>query len=376
MENYVILTDEMKLEFQTLDTKRHQHANPPKDAYFYFPKGKEVVEFDEKNPTKTTRRIFEAGVEYLPYENDRLKDLNSEIEKYNKNKKNLTKLVFPKDWDQRNTLRFLQATGYNPTKTIEYLIAHFEFREKTYPIKVTYKIMEILNLGFLYGHGRDHKFRPILIINAKVYKKFKDTYSIEEWILAVMYFMEYLVNYLLIPGQVENWNIICDVEEVSVMFLPGDLKKIIEILQCNYRARLYVMYLMNISFFVKALWNMIKGMLDPNTERKIKMLGNDKSLMFEFINKNQVEKKFGGTAQNVENYFFPHIMPDFNFLNEKENKENYLMNEQEYIEFVQRNNNYKKCPYIENSYNKIEEHITYDIRTQDNISIPQCIVFI
>ena len=136
------------------------------------------------------------------------------------------------------------------------------------------------------------------------------------------------------------------------------------------------MYLMNISFFVKALWNMIKGMLDPNTERKIKMLGNDKSLMFEFINKNQVEKKFGGTAQNVENYFFPHIMPDFNFLNEKENKENYLMNEQEYIEFVQRNNNYKKCPYIENSYNKIEEHITYDIRTQDNISIPQCIVFI
>jgi len=127
----------------------------------------------------------------------------------------------------------------------------------------------------LYGHGRDNRFRPILVINAKIYKKYENKYSTEDWILAVIYFIEYIINNLLIPGQVEDWNIICDVADVSIVFLPGDLKKIIDILQCNYRARLYVMYLLNISFFINMFWKMIKVMLDPNTEKKIKMLKSD-----------------------------------------------------------------------------------------------------
>ena len=64
------------------------------------------------------------------------------------------------------------------------------------------------------------------------------------------------------------------------VFIPGYLKKIVEILQCNYRARFNVIYIMNNSCFLKALWNIIKGMLDPNTEKKNRMIGKDKSLMF------------------------------------------------------------------------------------------------
>lgn len=359
MDKTFKLSEEIKKEFLSNETSRHLNAQPPKLAYFYLPKGRDVVEYDEKNQYKTTRRIFDAGVEFLSFEIEKLKELRSEIEMYNS--KNVKKLSFPPNWMENNTLRFLQATAYNHAKTIEYLIAHLEFREKTFPIRVSDKIIEILNLGFLYGHGRDQRFRPLLVINAKVYKKYKDTYMIEEWVTAVMYFMEYLVNKLLVPGQVENWNTICDVDEVSVVFLPGNLKKIIEILQCNYRARLNVMYIMNISFFIKAFWNMIKGMLDPNTEKKIKMIGSDKNPMFEFINKNQVEIKFGGTAKNIESHFFPHIIPDASNLNEKENKNKYLMDENHYCEFIEKNNQYVRSPYIDFEKKLEENKIIFEV---------------
>jgi len=360
----------VKREYTNTETERHIKAKPPKEAYFYFPKGNDIVEYDEKTPTKTTRRVFEAGVQFLQYEKDRLKDLNTEIEKYNEKNPN-KRVIFPDSWNERNTLRFLQATGYNNAKTIEYLIAHFEFRGKTFPIKINDKVIEILNSGFLYSHGRDQRFRPILVINAKIYKKkHKDTYSTDDWVLAVMYFMEYIINNLVIPGQVENWNIICDVDEISVVFLPGDLKKIIEILQCNYRARLYVMYIVNISIWVKALWKVIKGMLDPNTEKKIRMIGSDNSQMFEFINKSQVEKRFGGTASNVEDAFFPHVNPDPNVFNAKEDRNKYLIDEESYCEFVEKNPQYVKSPYIDWEKRKAESKIVFEGEDTSSSKLP------
>jgi len=240
-----------------------------------------------------------------------------------------------------------------------------QLHQLQFQIKMNDKIIEIINCGFLYGHGRDHRYRPVLVINAKVYKKFKDTYSTEEWVIAVMYFIEYCISRLTIPGQVENWNIICDVDEVSVIFLPGDLKKIIEILQCNYRARLYVLFLLNMSFGVRMVWNMIKGMLDPNTEKKIKMIGSDKTPMFELINKNQIEKKFGGSAENVEKHYFPHIMPDDKVLDEKEDKKKLLMEEGEYCEFIEKNPQYIPSPYIEWEKKKI----VFEHQEADDISV-------
>ena len=31
---------------------------PPKEAYFYFPKGKEVIDINNKKPEKNSRKIF------------------------------------------------------------------------------------------------------------------------------------------------------------------------------------------------------------------------------------------------------------------------------------------------------------------------------
>jgi hypothetical protein len=346
MEVRFQLTGEMRREFETNDTIRHQSAKPPKDAYFYIPKDDEIILFDEKNPTKTLRRIFEGGVEYNNYEKTKLKEFRKEIEKHNSNIKKV-KLILPESWKECHILRFLQATQYNITKTIDMVLNHIEWRKVNIPPKITDKSKEILNLGFIYIHGRDCRFRPIMNIVANIYEKYKKNYTFADWERAVIYFMEYSIQNLLIPGQVENWDIICDLKDVSVTSIPEELKKILGILQNNYRCRLYVMYIINIGGWISFGWTIIKKFLDASTEKKIQLLkSSNLDDMFKFINPRQIEKKFGGNAEDVKQYFFPPIFPDNNYLlsNEKSNK--VLVSEEKYKALIKERSDMTPCPYL------------------------------
>lgn len=367
MDN-LTLSNDMIQEFTNFETIRHLVAKPPKDAYFYIPQGTELIEFDEKNVTKTLRRIFEGGVEYNNYEKGKLNELKKEIEKQNehlKNKKNKksskTMLILPDYWRDYHSLRFLQATGYNLSKTIDMITNHLEWRKINLPPRITENAMKILNSGFIYIHGRDSKFRPIMVIVANIYDKYKKTFSFSDWEIAVIYFMEYAINNLLLPGQIENWNIICDLNGISITSIPEDLRKILSILQNNYRCRLYVMFIVNIGGFVSFAWGLIKKFMDPSTQRKIRLLKGDALKdLFQFINRKQIEKKFGGLAEDVKEFFFPPIFPSNEYLMENESKEKILVNEEEYKKIIDEKREIVPSPFLQNSDNKgiIEEEIS------------------
>jgi hypothetical protein len=112
------------------------------------------------------------------------------------------------------------------------------------------------------------------------------------------------------------------------------MKKIMGILQANYRCRLYVNYLLGMGSFLRGIWTMIKGMLDETTVRKIRILDDkDTADIFSFINEEQVEKRFGGKARDVVPQLhncFPPIMPSTNFLKSNDRKEDLLISESEY----------------------------------------------
>jgi hypothetical protein len=356
MEETFLLSGEMRREFESRDTIRHEQAKPPKDAYFYFPKEKEIIEFDVKNPTKTLRRIFEGGVEYNQYEKLKLRELSKEIEKINSKKKG--KFSLPDGWKECNNLRFLQATQYNVTKTVEMLVNHIEWRKINLPVKVNDKSKEILNLGFIYIHGRDSRFRPVMNIVAHVYEKYKKKYSFNDWEKAVIYFMEYSIHNLLIPGQVENWDIICDLKDISITSIPEELKKILALLQNNYRCRLYVMYIINIGGWVSFGWTVIKKFLDASTERKIQLLKpTNQQDMFRFINPRQIEKKFGGLADDVKEYFFPPIFPNQNFLLASEKKEEILIEEDRYRHLIKGNKDIVPCPHLNKQESALQSEV-------------------
>lgn len=336
------MIDQPNLEYYLEDEemrRRHEESKPPVEAYLYIPSSTDIVLFDPKNPKKMLRRVFEMKYEgYKDFELEKMKELDEEIQKLNKKNSN-DPLIFPQGCSLYEKFRYLQATAYDCAQTVKLLKENIRWRAQLIPPKISSKVVELLNCGFMYIHGRDNCFRPVLVLNAGVYMKLKDKHPFEEWLNCVIFFMEYLINNLLIPGQIENWNIITDLGGVSLIFLPGDLKKIMGVLQSNYRCRLYVNFIIGMSTILRGIWAFVKSFLDETTVKKIRFLNDDTmSEIFEFINRDQVEERFGGTAKNIVaggNRCFPPIMPNNNcgrtnntvLISEEKYKEMHLKNQ-------------------------------------------------
>lgn len=77
-----------------------------------------------------------------------------------------------------------------------------------------------------------------------------------------------------------------------------------EFLQINYRARLFKMYIINSPASIYIPWKIVQNFLDEVTLRKIQILKkNDLSLLFEYTNLLQIEKKYGGKCENIDNFW-------------------------------------------------------------------------
>ena len=335
-----ILSESILEEFENFHTNRHNSTKPPREAYYLFPKDNDIIEVDTSNNKRSVRRIFEGATEYKDFEIQNLKLFSTEIKNYQP-KINIT-------WDESISLRYLQATSYDFLKAIKLILLHLEWKKNTLLFIISSKHKEILNSGFIYVHGRDNRYRPIVVLDPLIYSNNSSKYIVDDWINSLFYFFDYAVQNIMIPGQVENWDIICDVGKISIVFLPSDLKTILNALSSNFRCRLFTMYIINVSFIVKIFWKAIKSMIDPITERKIKLLqGNDcKIELFKFINKSQIEEKFGGNAENVKNHFFPPIFPSDEYFKNEDIVEEIIVSEEVYLEKVKNNDKIVRSPYL------------------------------
>jgi len=192
--------------------------------------------------------------------------------------------------------------------------------------------MKFLDIGVFYIHGRDNRFRPITVLNgAKIDPSNYDN-DPDLIIDAITYHLEYQLHHFLLPGQVENWIYIMDLEGMGITTLPYSIiNRVLKFLQNNYRSRLYVCYIVNSPMTVYIPWKIVKQFLAENTVKKMKFC---KSLpvpeMFEHINPEQLEKKFGGRVPNKTGNFWPPTMPSTNYFLETEESEKILITSEEY----------------------------------------------
>ena len=344
-----LLSDSILEEFENLLTVRNILAKPPKEAYYYFPNEKEQIEIDMLNRKHSIRRIFDGLTEFNEFENHHLVNFRQELKFFNLNLHN--------NVDRSTCLRFLQAASYNYVIAIRMIVDCYEWRKKYFPINnLNNKQKEILNSGFIYVFGRDNRFRPLIVINPEFYLRNIEKYTVDDMLNSFVYLLEYLIKNVMIPGQVENWNLICDVSNCSIISVPKELRLILNGLNRNYKCRLYSMYIVNFSNIFTMIWKAIKNMLNPITERKIKFLyGKDCEDLFKNINKSQVERKFGGTAENVSSHFFPPMFPSNNYFTDDDNPDQILINEYKYLEVIRSGSIIQNC-----TAPRRDSHFTFD----------------
>ena len=269
---------------------------PPKESYYYFPKGEEIMTLNPKKPIKSIRRIF-YNLKYTEYENKLCQELKEIIKSH-------TELKLPDYFDDYVILMFVYARGGDLNASYELIIEYLNFINKNFPFLITPKSKEIEVLN---------KLLP-----------------------AISFMCQYIINNMIIPGQFETWNMIVNFKGVSIISLPDSIKKLIPALSNYFPCRMNKTYIIGLSFITRLLYRFIVNFIDPITASKIIVINNKKDpALYQSIRKDNIEEQFGGTAPNLpidnENGYFPPRMPSNHFIKEEENKNNILISEEDYI---------------------------------------------
>lgn len=136
--------------------------------------------------------------------------------------------------------------------------------------------------------------------------------KIEQILAALTYLLHFVVENLLIPGQIETWVVIVDLggnqfsaNTGSVYLFIQIMKDLIKFMQSNFKSRLNNMYMVRIPKSINFVWNLMKSFLDEVTTQKIKLIENDIPIeLFTHTNSSQIEKKYGGSSQNLDKEFW------------------------------------------------------------------------
>ena len=306
---------------------------PPKEAYYFFPKGKDVLEEHNKKPEKNLRRIF-INVPFLEIENKWLDKYKEIIAKHPENK-------LPDYWNDGLNLAYIYATECKLEQSYKRMIEYFKWYKSFFPLNIQPgdKVVQVLNSGFLYAFGRDHQFRPLLICQPYILQKCLKLYSDDDIYNASIFICQYMVNYMMIPGQIENWIMIVNMDGTSILSIPESVKKLMKGLSDYFIARLFRCYILGLNAFLRIIYKIICNFVEKSTVEKVIVIvlddKNDKRKDKD-INPENIEERFGGKATDliydVENALFPPRMPSNNFLLDNENPKDILITEEQYIE--------------------------------------------
>ena len=330
--------------------KRHLQALPTEEMYRYFPPKEEVITIDKSEPKNNYRYIFN-GQQKTQFEQQKF----YQLKEYESRTGNID---YPPSWLESDTMRLLQASEFDIKKTYTTIKENIEWLN-TIPKDINDKIIHLLNSGFLYVHGRDRHFRPIIIVSVKMVKVIiSQNYTFDDISQAIIYLTNYVIKYLLIPGQIENWIVIVDFDDVGLSDI-GEFKKILSTLS-KQRGRVFKDFFVNISGLIKiSIKTAVK--VFSSVAKKLIILGpNELNKIQEIISPENIEKKYGGLANDVipgDNNLFPPIMPSSIFVKQGEKNIN-IVTPEAYKEMCLNSNPYKPfviCPKYEEMWKKEEE---------------------
>lgn len=287
------------------------------EANLFIPEGNDVY-FGEKK--KIVRFIFDGKTKFSEYENQCIQEFKEFFTSQFTQKNDTNCLQNFQNLSDNYLLRFILATGFRFKDTISSIQLNLAFRVDVRHINHDDEVTKFLNNGQIYCYGRDHNYRPILVMN--IWKFNMKEISLDTFKKVITIFLEHVIGTMMIPGQVENWITIMDLNKMGLTSLPmGTIKQIMKFLATAYRSRLYRSYIVNSPWTVSIPWKIIKTFLEKVTVEKINIESNSYcKRMGDHINKVQLEKKYGGLAENLSDNYWPPKCGSLNYMLDSEDK--------------------------------------------------------
>jgi len=310
---------------------------PLKEAYRYWPSDREVY-IDSEPP----QRFVFSRQSYTAFEQQQLLALGRLLRE--------KEVPLPMEWDEGDLLRYIYAAGFKVHQAATLLRQATDWRNKVFHTDYRHlyaSLRSVLCSGFIYIHGRDHVYRPCVVLD---YTKLSlRNAPLEHYLLAMTFTLEYVTRNMLIPGQVETWVMVTDlgrreVEKLATSVRPTqDFQKAIEVLQTGFPGRLAANYILNSPDNITQTWAIVRQFLRKDTaEKHFTTKKNFSRKMLTHFSPLQVPKRYGGKARDPTNFWPPTIPPGpFNAPGESQGKlytESRLSQKSSYCDFFPEQN--------------------------------------
>ncbi|EUD68576.1 hypothetical protein C922_00975 [Plasmodium inui San Antonio 1] len=223
----------------------------------------------------------------------------SEFKKYCKNKS----LKINKAFFENECLRYLYSAQFDFAKALDLIKNNYEFRlSNILPIKEK-DVINYINKGVIYWHGRDKKCRPILIINLLNI----ESLDVERLTNLFFFCFEFFLKYLCIPGKIENYISLVDCSGISLSKFPmSTFMKLLEIMNSKYRCRLFRMYIIDAPKIFKTFGKSFLNFAPSYMTKKLKILDTNYAYYLrEEILDTQLERRYGGVREIRDSVFYP-----------------------------------------------------------------------
>eukprot|EP00443_Scrippsiella_acuminata_P015794 CAMPEP_0115189120 /NCGR_PEP_ID=MMETSP0270-20121206/11357_1 /TAXON_ID=71861 /ORGANISM="Scrippsiella trochoidea, Strain CCMP3099" /LENGTH=454 /DNA_ID=CAMNT_0002602313 /DNA_START=64 /DNA_END=1428 /DNA_ORIENTATION=- len=205
--------------------------------------------------------------------------------------------------------RYLSRARGDPTKAIKLMQATQEWRLSYFqkgPISDS-DVAEDMKHGIVYFSGRDSALRPAIIIRAiRIPQQWYKEKRVDKLINILIFSMEYMMRYMLLPGTIENNVLIVDLKGLSWTQVPlSALSEVYKVMSHHYSGRVFRFYICNLSAGLSLIASAAKNILTDRQKQKLVFLDDVKDLRKDFA-LHQLEEDLGGSRPSIKEFFpFP-----------------------------------------------------------------------
>jgi len=205
--------------------------------------------------------------------------------------------------------RFLSRSRGDYRKALRLMQVTQEWRERYFkdgPL-VDEDVQEDLSHGIVYFCGRDRCLRPTVVVRGnRIPQQWYKEKRVDKLIRVLVFCTEYFLRYMVVPGKVENLNVIFDLKGLGISQVPVHaLSEVYGIMSNHYIGRVFRFYVANVPYTLRALSSVAMAMMTERQKQKLTFLDNFSKLKQEFA-PHQLERDLGGALPPFTEFFpFP-----------------------------------------------------------------------
>mmetsp|Transcript_108074 Transcript_108074/g.312297 ORF Transcript_108074/g.312297 Transcript_108074/m.312297 type:complete len:775 (+) Transcript_108074:80-2404(+) len=204
---------------------------------------------------------------------------------------------------ESHVLRLIQSAKYNMQKAADMMKTCVTERVRRLPIAEA-DVLNDLRLGFAYWHGRDKRCRPCLVLRLERLGPL--LLDKERAVRVVIFVLEYALRFAMVPGRVENWVVIIDLQNVMSIVNPLHIGSLIstasaigttlEKVYCGRMVWIKIVNMPGSSMLTRA----INSVIPAEKKDKVDFPMDVKAALKDLFQPNQLERKYGGASPDLE----------------------------------------------------------------------------